>query len=234
MNLLSGQPDIANDTAMATVVKTVPAIPTPSVQPNGPAFMVPQAIPTAVSPMESSNTIVGTITKTASPIATKHKTDAAASASRSLMDADLYAELAGMSGCQPPSLRALDQSFPVSGSCFTVCCNSCNTTIPNVHWHCSICDEGDYDLCHSCVTIGVHCGGDGHFLIKRLIANGKVTSSTTETVPKKPGKVENEKEVPGAFAADPKEEHLPEMAEMSRTCNCCVTGMSLGRYWPHY
>ena len=132
---------------------------------------------------------------------------------------------------QPTPLRAMDQSFAVSGASFTVCCNKCSANIPDAHWHCSICQDGDYDLCRECVTMGVHCGVPGHFLIKRNIENGRVISSTTETLPKKAVKIETEKEVPSALITDAKVEQpaaerrgVSEMLEMSRTCNSCVNG----------
>ena len=116
------------------------------------------------------------------------------------------------------------EEFQVPCAAFTVCCNKCHKTIPDAHWHCSICDDGDYDLCRDCVSSGHHCGIEGHFLIKRSVENGKVISSTTETLPKKAPKVETEKEVPGAFTDEVKEDPAPEMHQMSRTCNCCVNG----------
>lgn len=60
-----------------------------------------------------------------------------------------------------------------------VCCNSCDQPMADVHYHCSICDNGDYDLCESCVQSGKLCSGDGHWLIKRVIKNGQVFNSTT-------------------------------------------------------
>ena len=121
-------------------------------------------------------------------------------------------------------LRAIDQDFHVPAASFTVCCDNCQITIPNAHWHCSICQDGDYDICGDCVANGIHCGVEGHFLIKRSIENGKVISSTTETVPKKSNKIEVEKDIPGAFTSDAKEVQVPEIVEMSRTCNSCVNG----------
>ena len=164
-----------------------------------------------------------------SPVAVKQEMDEEAPVPRSFSDREhFYAELASMSKSRPTALRGVDQSFHVPGASFTVCCNSCDSTIPDAHWHCSICDDGDYDLCRDCVTTGVHCGVEGHFLIKRSIENGKVISSTTETIaPTKALKIETEKEVPGAFTSDVKEEQLSDMLEMSRTCNSCVNGKFL-------
>ena len=127
---------------------------------------------------------------------------------------------------RPTALRAVDQDFDVPASCFTVCCNNCTITIPDAHWHCSICEDGDYDICEECVASGAHCGVEGHFLIKRLIENGKVISSTTETVPKKTVTIsDSENIIPPAFTSQVKEEHSSEMLELSRTCNSCVNGM---------
>jgi next to BRCA1 gene 1 protein len=70
---------------------------------------------------------------------------------------------------------------------FTVCCNSCDKTIPDSHFHCATCDDGDFDLCQDCVDKGITCFGAGHWLIKRTVNNGVIVSSTTEKIaPKKP------------------------------------------------
>ncbi|TGJ85183.1 hypothetical protein E0Z10_g3578 [Xylaria hypoxylon] len=67
---------------------------------------------------------------------------------------------------------------------FTVCCNSCDRAVPEAHFHCSICDEGDFDLCQECVNRGITCYGDGHWLIKRTVANGDIKCSSTHIAPK--------------------------------------------------
>jgi hypothetical protein len=110
--------------------------------------------------------------------------------------------------------------FPVGSFCID--CNNCNKSIPDVHYHCSICDEGDFDLCQTCVDSGVLCGGEGHWLIKRFIQDGKVINSTTETIePRKvvksePTVAENEKPSPAVEES--------KVESFSRTCNACVGG----------
>lgn len=66
---------------------------------------------------------------------------------------------------------------------FCIDCNNCGRSIANEHYHCSICENGDYDLCLQCVGAGTTCRGEGHWLIKRTVQDGVVTNSTTETIP---------------------------------------------------
>ncbi|OQE37428.1 hypothetical protein PENCOP_c010G04081 [Penicillium coprophilum] len=77
--------------------------------------------------------------------------------------------------------------FPVishtsSNGMFCIDCNNCGRSIANAHYHCSICENGDYDLCLQCVGAGASCRGEGHWLIKRTVKDGVVTNSTTETI----------------------------------------------------
>ncbi|KAJ6111640.1 hypothetical protein N7523_007701 [Penicillium sp. IBT 18751x] len=69
------------------------------------------------------------------------------------------------------------------GGMFCIDCNNCGHSIANEHYHCSICEHGDYDLCPQCVDDGASCRGEGHWLIKRVVINGVVTNSTTEKIP---------------------------------------------------
>ncbi|KAJ5124679.1 Zinc finger ZZ-type [Penicillium bovifimosum] len=66
---------------------------------------------------------------------------------------------------------------------FCIDCNHCGRSIANAHYHCSICENGDYDLCLQCVDSGVTCHDETHWLLKRTVVNGVVTNSTTETIP---------------------------------------------------
>lgn len=104
---------------------------------------------------------------------------------------------------------------------WVVYCNECNQPMEDEHFHCSICDNGDYDLCPSCVDQGVHCPGSGHWMVKRFVKNGCVVNSTTERVYAKPKLAEPE--MPGAFT-DEKQPVVLEQEEPTRTCNCCVKG----------
>lgn len=67
---------------------------------------------------------------------------------------------------------------------FTVCCNSCDRAVPDAHFHCSTCDDGDFDLCQDCVNQGISCYNDQHWLIKRTIQEGQIAYSTTQVAPK--------------------------------------------------
>ncbi|EMC92468.1 hypothetical protein BAUCODRAFT_38535 [Baudoinia panamericana UAMH 10762] len=114
------------------------------------------------------------------------------------------------------------------GHPWSVYCNECDKPMANAHFHCSICDGGDYDLCEECVDGGKLCPGEGHWLIKRFIENGKVINSTTERIsprmkkPIKAEQVEIKQEMPGAFAEDTKTLLAEEPRMPTRTCNSCV------------
>ncbi|KAK1780829.1 hypothetical protein QBC45DRAFT_407641 [Copromyces sp. CBS 386.78] len=64
---------------------------------------------------------------------------------------------------------------------YAVCCNSCDRTIPYEHYHCSICDDGDFDLCLDCHNKGVVCHNYGHQLAKRFVNNGIITTVDTKS-----------------------------------------------------
>lgn len=120
-------------------------------------------------------------------------------------------------------------SHETSGGAFCIDCNNCGQSIPNEHYHCSICDSGDYDLCQDCVNRGALCPGQGHWLIKRIVQDGILTNSTTETIaPRKESQPKKEATPEKVPAPLPREE--PDVVEEKtrlgeRTCNTCFKGM---------
>ena len=110
--------------------------------------------------------------------------------------------------------------FP-SGA-FCIDCNNCGASIPDEHYHCSICDGGDFDLCQGCVDREITCDGEGHWLIKRSIRNGMVVSSVTETLPPKVAKSEEPHLESSKHSAPVTQAHCE--AATGLTCNCCVRG----------
>lgn len=148
----------------------------------------------------------------------------------------LYEDLADAAKLRTTALRAKDQTLQVPLTSFTVQCNHCSTNIPGPHWHCTICDSSDFDLCLACIESGFHCDVDSHYLIKRTIENGRVKYSTSTIVDKKTSKPdpkveEVKKEKSGHLEDDTLETHAKEAAPreplLTRTCNCCVNGESL-------
>ncbi len=109
---------------------------------------------------------------------------------------------------------------------FTVCCNSCDEPVPDAHFHCATCDDGDFDLCQNCVNEGITCHDETHWLIKRTIKDGQISNSSTHIAPKKspaPGPALNLPIRPAARSTDKLSLASPWVpAESSRTCNCCV------------
>ncbi|KFA47302.1 hypothetical protein S40293_08296 [Stachybotrys chartarum IBT 40293] len=107
---------------------------------------------------------------------------------------------------------------PVAGPGFAVCCNNCEAPMPDAHYHCSICDDGDFDLCISCVDSGESCYSNEHWLIKRSISDGHIVTSTTEKVaPKQKVK----REAPAVTYHSPVVRQVAHLQNM-RTCNQCI------------
>ncbi|VBB76374.1 Putative protein of unknown function [Podospora comata] len=123
---------------------------------------------------------------------------------------------------------------PAIRSNYAVCCNSCDKNVPDMHYHCSKCDGGDFDLCPGCVDQGVACYGADHWLIKRFIKNGVIISSTTETLPPKQVKQAAPPSPPSPPSPVAEKPSTPSASERiipifnglayssMRTCNCCV------------
>lgn len=140
-----------------------------------------------------------------------------------------------------PETQEQDSTLsPVSSMCvapkaanFAVCCNKCDRTIPDAHYHCSTCDDGDFDLCPDCVEKGVTCYNSDHWLLKRFVRGDFILVSTTERVSPKPKPQEKEPEAKLAPIVCPK---LAPVSAVSpapatlrsflnapmRTCNSCV------------
>lgn len=126
-----------------------------------------------------------------------------------------FAELAGLSTERSTAVRNAAAPFhniPV----FSVFCNNCQASIPDVHYHCSTCDDGDFDLCQACVDNGVVCGSEEHWMIKRFVKNGKVINSTTERIAPK-AKEPVPTVTPTAFQAQDS-----GLIIATRTCNSCI------------
>ena len=147
-----------------------------------------------------------------------------------------FAELNNLSRQRELAFRNKEPvKLPATAHCsWSVFCNECDKPMADSHYHCNVCDEGDYDLCETCVNSGVHCPGDNHWLVKRFVKDGQVVSSTTERLcPKQALKEATEgalPEMPGAFTEHTDEKKPVEVVEQSiyeatRTCNCCVKGM---------
>ncbi|KAK4121410.1 hypothetical protein N657DRAFT_128434 [Parathielavia appendiculata] len=121
----------------------------------------------------------------------------------------------------PSDVPSCIAACPAMRASYAVCCNSCDRTIPDAHYHCSTCDDGDFDLCQDCVDRGVTCKGPSHWLIKRFVKNGVIINSTTERLAPKP------KPKPKAPSpAQAPQRIVPVFNDLLyasiRTCNCCV------------
>jgi len=123
-----------------------------------------------------------------------------------------FAELSARSNERETAVRNNTGAPLPSAGVFSVYCNNCSNLIPSEHFHCSTCDNGDYDLCQRCVKDGVLCGGEDHWMIKRFLSSGKVINSTTETLAPKAAESK-------VTLVQPREE---EVVGETRTCNSCI------------
>lgn len=132
----------------------------------------------------------------------------------------------GLFGAQGPLSRCPASS---SACTYAVCCNICDKTIPGAHYHCSTCDDGDFDLCQECVDQGETCKGPDHWLIKRFVKDGAFINSTTERIPPKAKAPQpcHEPASPSVPVRQQAQRVVPVlqsfMYQNIRTCNSCVT-----------
>jgi len=119
---------------------------------------------------------------------------------------------------QPP--MTVPRFIDLDSGAFSIDCNHCHQPIPNEHYHCGICEKGDFDLCPSCLESGVRCDGEGHWLIKRLIRNGTIIPSVTTTHP--PRKPTASAPSTTARLDDLSTPTSPTHDEGERTCNGCI------------
>ncbi|KAI5811615.1 hypothetical protein DFH27DRAFT_621097, partial [Peziza echinospora] len=123
------------------------------------------------------------------------------------------ASLAAPSTTAEPSVAPKPKPLTMK-QVYAVYCNVCSVDVDSAHFHCGICDGGDFDLCEKCVTEGKHCLNEQHWMVKRSITNGEVVSSreymrinfSLSSKAAEPAAEENEEE---------------QAQDASRTCNCC-------------
>jgi hypothetical protein len=55
-------------------------------------------------------------------------------------------------------------------------CAACGTYISHKHYHCDVCDNGNFDLCVQCQNTGEHCGNISHLLGRRTFKQGEIVN----------------------------------------------------------
>lgn len=127
----------------------------------------------------------------------------------------------------PAKALEKEEAPPAFPSCpfrrhFQVCCNSCDEAVPDSHFHCSTCDDGDFDLCQDCVNRGITCYDEDHWLIKRTIKDGQIVNSTTHVAPRKPRAPAPAVDRTIECTKQPESTQFVPSWTSARTCNCCV------------
>ena len=73
----------------------------------------------------------------------------------------------------PPQITNLASQYQSTDAPhLETCCNGCGVRATYLHYHCNICDQDNFDLCHECISKGAHCRVKEHILIKRTWRDG--------------------------------------------------------------
>jgi serine/threonine protein kinase len=72
--------------------------------------------------------------------------------------------------------RKIRQPLPATGS--RIFCDVCQKKILDIdlHFHCTICQNGNFGICEDCIAKGDHCKDKTHSLVKRVIKDGEIVS----------------------------------------------------------
>ncbi|KAJ5377829.1 uncharacterized protein N7496_005238 [Penicillium cataractarum] len=195
----------------ATVVETSVSAPSD--------FSIP-AQPSSLSPPRYS--YLETVLSSPIPMAHPESLPATSELSTTSIEVDAFPPQSMQTSVQPPRYRDFEAEdkirFPVishssPNGMFCIDCNNCGRSIANEHYHCSICEYGDYDVCPQCIEAGASCRSDGHWLIKRMVVNGVVTNSTTETIPPRQTQAQAQTEVKAHETPELTEEVAPVQEE---------------------
>ncbi|KIV87196.1 hypothetical protein PV11_02758 [Exophiala sideris] len=57
---------------------------------------------------------------------------------------------------------------------FSVNCDECGMLCTDLHYHCSICNLADFDICSQCFLQGIRCFDHKHDMIQRVSRNGRI------------------------------------------------------------
>lgn len=72
------------------------------------------------------------------------------------------------------TLTSASSKLQVTRPVSYVRCDNCNAGPVTNHYHCSTCDQGDYDICEDCVKKDVRCRDEKHWLFRRRLEDGKI------------------------------------------------------------
>lgn len=201
----AGNPSVYKQLYRAAKAKSKLRIKATVVDPLAPGpsdFSIPVQ-PSTQSPPRYS--YLETVLSSPIPMAHPETLPATSELATTSIEVDAFQPQSTQTVIQPPRYRDFEAEdkirFPVishssPNGMFCIDCNNCGRSIANEHYHCSICEYGDYDLCPQCIEEGASCRSDGHWLIKRMVVNGVVTNSTTETIPPRQAQTQTQAQAP--------------------------------------
>ncbi|KAL9044539.1 MAG: hypothetical protein Q9214_002330 [Letrouitia sp. 1 TL-2023] len=75
-------------------------------------------------------------------------------------------------GILPEGIEKIAKRFPRTHIGAPVWCNECGALTTEDHYHCNICDGGDFDLCSTCIRQEIRCYNPEHQLVRRRLKGG--------------------------------------------------------------
>ncbi|PMD19716.1 ribonuclease H-like protein [Hyaloscypha hepaticicola] len=83
----------------------------------------------------------------------------------------------------PPRVKHFVGAFVLASAIprpVEITCDRCSRRFTNgVYFHCTGCNDGNYDICPDCARTGIYCRDDSHSWVKQVIENGLRSSDVT-------------------------------------------------------
>jgi hypothetical protein len=78
----------------------------------------------------------------------------------------------------PSGLKELVQAYSTHEYEVDIYCDECNEHTTDLHYHCNICHDGDFDICPVCFNQGIRCYISEHRMLKRIRRNGSLVDES--------------------------------------------------------
>jgi next-to-BRCA1 protein 1 len=149
----------------------------PATAPIAGPVEIDAAVVKAVNSYCSSDMFSSQIRETVREEVEKHSSELESKASSLTADLITLSRITPEERSTPESQNeAVDDNALEKKLAFAIYCNSCGKNANEHHYHCEKCDDGDFDLCNCCVSIGKHCRDNRHWLTRRTVVDNKAVA----------------------------------------------------------